>query len=227
METNLPEKTQDKQLMSEVRKTSQILLKETENFYALPVTTFSEIRNSKSLSLVLLKKEVSELELIATLNIFIAELVYNFNVGKQMTAAQIAETSKSILGSDEFYYLKPEDFKACFSMARQGIFGKVYDAIDERVIFEWLREYCFRRASFFSSTGDQKQIEYKKDPIDYNAVKEWYKSNGKNYMERDKKESGEYHRYKVERMKAEQEGKINIEGNINPNPKGEIKNEER
>ena len=45
-----------------------------------------------------------------------------------MSAVQVAQTADLVI--EEFYYLKPDDFKLCFTQAKKGIYGKLYDRID-------------------------------------------------------------------------------------------------
>lgn len=190
-----------------------ILRSETQNFYDnLAVENFEDVRKSEAPSIVLIKNELGIFSLIAILNIIVKDFVSSFNVGKQVSVNQIPEISKAII--DEFYWLKIEDFKLCFSNAKKGHYGNAYDRIDIAVIFEWLNNYCDERANYFSLSVVEKNTEQKKEPIDYEAVKEWYKNN-RDFMVREETKEEKYHKYKVDRMKQEQ---LN-----NPNPKGEIK----
>ena len=67
------------------------------------------------------------------------DLLDFFSVGKTMGAVQVAQTADLII--EEYYFLKPDDFKLCFSRAKKGLYGKVYDRIDGQVIFDWLNTY--------------------------------------------------------------------------------------
>lgn len=73
------------------------------------------------------------------------DLLDFFSVGKTMGAVQVAQTADLII--EEYYFLKPDDFKLCFSRAKKGIYGKVYDRIDGQVIFDWLNTYEKGRGS--------------------------------------------------------------------------------
>ena len=68
-----------------------------------------------------------------------------FNVGKIMNDNQAAQTADLII--EEYYFLKPDDFKLCFNRAKKGLYGKVYDRIDGAVILEWLGRYEKERGS--------------------------------------------------------------------------------
>lgn len=82
-----------------------------------------------------------------------------FNVGKTMGAVQVAGAADLII--DEFYFLKPDDFKLCFNRAKKGYYGKVYDRIDGQVIFEWLNQYTNDRMTTASDTSIQEAERYK------------------------------------------------------------------
>lgn len=68
-----------------------------------------------------------------------------FNVPK-MTDGQVAETTSLLM--DEFYYLKPEDFKLCFTNAKKGNYGQIFNRIDGQILFEWLNKYMVERTEF-------------------------------------------------------------------------------
>jgi len=57
-----------------------------------------------------------------------------------MNDIQAAQTADLII--DEYYFFKPDDFKLCFTRAKKGLYGKVYDRIDGQIIFDWLNSYC-------------------------------------------------------------------------------------
>ena len=75
----------------------------------------------------------------------IIDVVMFFNVGKIMNDNQAAQTADLII--EEYYFLKPDDFKLCFNRAKKGLYGKVYDRIDGAVILEWLGRYEKERGS--------------------------------------------------------------------------------
>ena len=89
------------------------------------------------------------------------DLLDFFNVGKNMGAIQVASTADLII--EEFYFLKPDDFKLCFNRAKKGYYGKVYDRIDGQVILEWLSTYTNDRMTTASDTSIQEAERFK-DP---------------------------------------------------------------
>jgi len=60
-----------------------------------------------------------------------------------MTDLQLVETSKLI--QQEFYFLKPCDFRIFFDMMKSGDFGTIYDRMDGNVICVALRQYVEQR----------------------------------------------------------------------------------
>mgnify|MGYP000522076099 CR=1 FL=1 len=92
-----------------------------------------------------MNKEFGETHLRVFMVKVLNDLVDFFSVGKSMGAVQVAQTVDLII--DEYYFLKPDDFKLCFNRAKKGLYGKVYDRIDGQVILEWLGLYVKERNS--------------------------------------------------------------------------------
>ncbi|WP_129714648.1 DUF6633 family protein [Pedobacter sp. SYP-B3415] len=82
--------------------------------------------------------------LMAVLNVMVSDLVTFFNLGKNMNDEQVKITVQLII--EDYWYLKPEDFKYCFSQAKRGVYGKQYDRLDGQVILSWLEQYSNARA---------------------------------------------------------------------------------
>ena len=98
----------------------------------------------------------------AFVGLMIADTVLFFNVGKMMNANQVGATANMII--EEYYYLKPDDFKLCFNRAKKGYYGKVYDRIDGQVIFDWLNAYSSERLSQAETIQIQEHARHKHDP---------------------------------------------------------------
>ncbi|WP_455786988.1 DUF6633 family protein [Parabacteroides goldsteinii] len=92
----------------------------------------------------------------------IIDVVMFFNVGKIMNDNQAAQTADLII--EEYYFLKPDDFKLCFTRAKKGYYGKVFDRIDGQVIFEWLNQYTNDRMTTASDTSIQEAERFKDLP---------------------------------------------------------------
>lgn len=87
------------------------------------------------------------------------DLLDFFSIGKTIGAIQVAATADLII--EEYYFLKPDDFKLCFNRAKKGYYGKVYDRIDGQVIFEWLNRYTNDRMTTASDTSIQEAERFK------------------------------------------------------------------
>ncbi|MEG2066353.1 MAG: DUF6633 family protein [Tannerellaceae bacterium] len=99
--------------------------------------------DSPSCSLAVINKEFGEDHLRSFMVKILNDILDFFSVGKSMGAVQLATTADLII--EEYYFLKPDDFKLCFNRAKKGQYGKVYDRIDGQVIFDWLHTYVSDR----------------------------------------------------------------------------------
>lgn len=79
-----------------------------------------------------------------------------------MNDIQAAQTADLII--EEYYFLKPDDFKLCFTRAKKGYYGKVFDRIDGQVIFEWLNQYTNDRMTTASDTSIHEAERFKDLP---------------------------------------------------------------
>lgn len=134
-----------------------------EQYYKtqLIVKSYEDVFQSKSPALSGLKKELGDAHVKALLTIIFVDLVKFFNVGKSMSNDQLAQTISLV--QDEYWMLKPEDFKLCFNNAKKGVYGKVYDRLDGQVIFEWLDKYLKDRMDASESRSIRNADLYKKD----------------------------------------------------------------
>lgn len=124
--------------------------------------TVNDVFDSPTCAISVIQKEFGETHLRAFMVKILNDLLDYFSVGKSMGAVQIAQTAMLII--EDFYYLKPDDFKLCFSRAKKGLYGKVYDRIDGQVIFDWLNAYNRDRALEAESLSVNEAAKYKNDP---------------------------------------------------------------
>lgn len=108
-------------------------------YKSLRPKTVNDVFDSPTCSIAVVNREFGETHLRAFMVNVLNDLIDFFNVGKSMSAVQVAQTADLVI--EEFYYLKPDDFKLCFTQAKKGIYGKLYDRIDGQVILEWLHRY--------------------------------------------------------------------------------------
>ena len=74
--------------------------------------------------------------------LILSDLIDFFNVGNSMNANQITTTVEIIL--DNYSFLKIDDFKLCFDMAKRGVYGQVY-RMDGNIILSWIENYVSDR----------------------------------------------------------------------------------
>jgi len=121
--------------------------------------TIEDVFNSPTCSIAKFKAEAGETKARALMVYILADTIQALNVGKTMNDVQIARTSDLIL--DEFFYLKPEDFKLCFDRALMGKYGVAFDRLDTQIVFSWLYKYCTDRADKADDSSYQDHIRIK------------------------------------------------------------------
>ena len=112
-------------------------------YAALAPRTVSDALQSITPPLSIVKKKYGEQSLQAILVIILSDVIKFFNIGKTMGQDQLVQTVRLV--TEDFYYFNIDDFKLCFSNAKRGKYGKVYDRIDGNVIYEWLQKYSEER----------------------------------------------------------------------------------
>lgn len=122
----------------------------------------NDVFESPTCSIAVMNKEFGETHLRAFMVNVLNDLLDFFSVGKTMGGVQVAQTADLII--EEYYYLKPDDFKLCFTRAKKGQYGKVYDRIDGQVIFDWLNAYNKDRMAEAEAAAINEQSPYKRDP---------------------------------------------------------------
>ncbi len=128
-------------------------------YKAIKVRNENDVFKSKNKSLILMTPEIGEIGVRALLSYAISDLVDFFNLGKTMTADQIAQTVELII--EEFGILKIDDFKLCFSRAKKGYYGQVYDRLDGQIILLWLNTYTENRLNIAEEQSYRNHLETK------------------------------------------------------------------
>lgn len=101
----------------------------------------------------MIKSNLGQAGVRAIVVLAVSEVVLFFNVGKNMSASQIALTTDLIL--EQYWYLTVEEIKACFRRAMRS--AKVYDRLDGNIILGWLRDYdCERDEIMVQINIDEK-----------------------------------------------------------------------
>jgi hypothetical protein len=106
--------------------------------------------------------EVGEFRANALIFFIVNDLVNFFNVGKTMDANQIQQTVELI--REEYPHLTIEDFKLCFTNAKKGLYGQLYDRIDGQIILGWLERYANSRSCAFQDYNDRQAVKEPDSP---------------------------------------------------------------
>ena len=125
-------------------------------YNSLRPKSLDDVFRSPTCSMAVVKKEFGEQHLRALTVHILNDLINFFNVGKTMGAIQVAQTADLII--EEYYYLKPDDFKLCFNRAKKGYYGKLYDRIDGQVIIDWLSKYDAERTELARVDSEQNAV---------------------------------------------------------------------
>lgn len=106
-----------------------------------------------------LKKELGEGKAKAILTLILIDLVNFFSVGKSMDTDQINQTADLIM--QNYWILKPDDFKLFANNFKMGQYGKMYDRIDGAVIIEALEVYVSGRYRQAASMTQEQHEKYR------------------------------------------------------------------
>ena len=114
-----------------------------EQYYVnLPVpSTSRKLATVEAPTLGELKKNLGTPGIRAILVLAVSEVVFFFNVGKNMDDSQAAFTADLII--EEFSHLTVEEIKHCLRKAMKT--AKVFDRLDGNLILGWIREYDCER----------------------------------------------------------------------------------
>ena len=124
-------------------------------YAALKPKTLEDALISKTPTLATFQKRTSEIHVMAVMTLLVNDLINFFAVSKTIGDTQLADTVKMLV--EDFYYLNIEDFKLCFSNAKKGRYGKVYDRVDGSMIYEWVDTYARGRMSVAMELDDKRK----------------------------------------------------------------------
>jgi hypothetical protein len=117
-------------------------------YHSLPVRKIEDIVQAENCTAIAsISKQTDEFQTNALLYFIVEDLVNFFNVKMTMDVEQINQTVALL--REEYYHFSIEDLKLCFSNAKKGHYGKLYDRIDGAVILDWLHEYDRQRTLKF------------------------------------------------------------------------------
>lgn len=82
---------------------------------------------------------ISKDSICAIIERLLASLALSLNVGKNIEPYQVGPLSIKIYA--KYYYLSFDEIMYVFDCGSSGKYGKIYDRIDEEIIFSWLQKY--------------------------------------------------------------------------------------
>lgn len=87
----------------------------------------------------------------------LAGLALSLNVGKNIEPHQLDGLAKKIYS--KYYYLSFDELMYVFDCGTSGKYGKLYDRVDEEVIFSWLEKYDTDERLSIAEFSNKKEIE--------------------------------------------------------------------
>lgn len=121
--------------------------------------SFEQVFDESTPSLATLSKYQSEALAIGILCKLIGDTCDFFNVGGNMTDAQIQQTAIMII--DSYHWFNVYDFTLCFKNGKAFKYGKLYDRLDGAVLLEWLAKYNEERLGAAQLHNQRKSREQK------------------------------------------------------------------
>lgn len=129
----------------------------TTEWQPKPSLSLPQIMDSTERQISTLRKE-SRPETVGKVTFLISKLCSSLNIGRNMTAPQIAMCAEAIV--EEMWRFKLDDIDLCFRNGMTGKYGQIYDRMDQMVIFGWLKEYEKERDMAIAKKRDSEQAGY-------------------------------------------------------------------
>ncbi len=102
---------------------------------------------------IMIKREV----VYSIIERLIAGLALSLNVGKNIEPHQLDSLAKKIYA--KYYYFSFDEIMYVFDKGTSGAYGKLYDRIDEEIIFSWLEKYDTGERVGIAEDSNRKEIE--------------------------------------------------------------------
>lgn len=93
--------------------------------------------------------------------VMLTEFCNFYNVIRPMTSAQIVSCAFELIGTSSEDFLSIEDLTIFFDGAKKGNYGKIYDRLDQQLIFEMLEVYRQERHLNYYKIKDEKECNFK------------------------------------------------------------------
>lgn len=93
--------------------------------------------------------------------VMITQFCNSFNVIRPMTAEQIVDCAGEILNTSHEDFLSVEDIMIFFQGAKMGKYGKVFDRLDQQIIFSMLEVYREVRHRMYNDIKEEREANLK------------------------------------------------------------------
>lgn len=87
----------------------------------------------------------------------LAGLALSLNIGKNLEPHQLSGLAKKIYA--KYYYLSFDEIMHVFDKGSCGSYGKLYDRIDEEIIFSWLEKFDVDERILISEKSNSDEIK--------------------------------------------------------------------
>lgn len=87
----------------------------------------------------------------------LAGLALSLNVGKNIEPHQLDGLAKKIYA--KYYYFSFDELLYVFDKGTSGAYGKLYDRVDEEIIFTWLERFDHEERMGIAEESNKEEIE--------------------------------------------------------------------
>jgi len=126
----------------------------SQYYNSLKPKSYVDVFNSPTCTIGKYYREDGETKARAVICLMILDLTECFNIGKPMSAVQVARLADLIL--EKYSILKIDDFKLCFNEVISGKYGTIYDRIDVNVVLTWISTYLNERLNVAEGLSQQE-----------------------------------------------------------------------
>jgi hypothetical protein len=101
------------------------------------------------------KQTLGEADLTKLVIVILKNFCDAMNVKESMNALQIIDTANAFI--DKYTHSSVDDLIVCLKNAKAGKYGKIYNRLDQQVIFDFLTQYEQEKVNHL----ENKQLDYK------------------------------------------------------------------
>lgn len=144
-------KDQPMQLLGAVRK-----------YYSRGVIDFEKVLSIDAFARVPNLTHVYGFEMIHKLvAVLLTQFNNSMNLIRPLTGEQVVEISEALVMTAEEDQLSMEDLVLFFKGAREGKYGKIYDRLDQQMVFQILEEYRQQRHEAYRRSEEARHLQFK------------------------------------------------------------------